>query len=125
MILVFLLDGKEKQKLVEGFSAPLGTFATRISAAFAMGLIYDFEFRECERLRKVRNYFAHTIDASFKDEKIIVICNQLEFAAQDFKDVVVDGRGKYTSSSLSIILSFTARAVYVSRDPLKLKIWDK
>jgi mannitol operon repressor len=35
----FFVDGKTAEGLLNGFNAPLGTFSSRASAAFALGLI--------------------------------------------------------------------------------------
>lgn len=60
LISAFLRDTKSSEDILEGFNAPLGTFSARIRAAHALGLINDAEFADCERLRKIRNAFAHS-----------------------------------------------------------------
>jgi mannitol operon repressor len=65
-----LLDGERAKSLLEGFNAPLGSFSTRIASAAAMGLISDREANEADRLRKVRNLFAHQVHVSFEDHNM-------------------------------------------------------
>jgi mannitol operon repressor len=80
-ILAFLVDHKEAGRLLDGFNAPLGTFASRILAAFALGLLSEEEYRECENIRKVRNIFAHNIHTSFGDQKVKDLCAKLKCTA--------------------------------------------
>ena len=59
LLLVYLVDGKQAKDLVDGFNAPLGTFAARIKAAFAIGLLTKEQYEDLEVARKIRNLFAH------------------------------------------------------------------
>jgi hypothetical protein len=100
-------------KLVEGFNAPLGTFSTRIVATHALGLISDREAAELNTLRKVRNRFAHEVHVSFETDAVRDICSNLKMCAQDYDDVKVDARGKFSSAAVSVIMTLTNRSVYV------------
>lgn len=62
LIEAYLHDEKAAKSLVEGFNAPLGSFSTRILAARALGLISEEQYSDLEKLRKIRNEFAHTWD---------------------------------------------------------------
>ena len=58
-------------KLLDDFNAPLGTFSTRILAAYAFGLLPADEYWNLEQLRKVRNYCAHNMGfITFEDDKV-------------------------------------------------------
>ena len=114
-LLSFFLDHKIAVSLVDGFNAPLGTFSTRASAAFALGLISEEEYEETDTLRKIRNSFAHDIHVDFEDEKIAALCNKLLLAAKDYGDVVVSSRGQFTSSATCIILRLVNRPHYVEQ----------
>lgn len=59
LLLTYLVDGKQSKDLVEGFNAPLGTLATRMKAAFAIGLLTKEQYEDLEIARKIRNLFAH------------------------------------------------------------------
>src|SRR5579872_3892781 len=83
----FLLDHKEIERLLEGFNAPLGALSARALAAFGVGLLSEREYRECERIRKIRNVFAHNVNASFEDQNTKDICANLEYAARREGDV--------------------------------------
>jgi hypothetical protein len=52
-------DSKLKARLLHGEGAPLGTFGARIIACYSFGLISRDEFHDLERVRKIRNDFAH------------------------------------------------------------------
>lgn len=119
----FMLEGTHAQKLLNGFNAPLGTFAARIAAACALGLISADETRECDLLRKVRNEFAHKIDASFDDERITALTRELKYSARDYGDVVVGSFGKFNTAAVGLILNLTNRAHYVARERLTLRSW--
>ena len=60
LLLTYLVDGKPAEDLVEGFNAPLGTFASRNKAAYSMGLLVHEQYEDLEILRKIRNAFAHS-----------------------------------------------------------------
>jgi hypothetical protein len=60
LLKAYLIPSEASTQLLEGFNAPLGTLSARIKAAYAMGLITKNQFSDLERLRKIRNDFAHT-----------------------------------------------------------------
>jgi mannitol operon repressor len=119
----FLLDYPESGTLLEGFNAPLGTFSSRIVAAYALGLVSEVEFRECNLLRKVRNAFAHGVHVSFEDAKIVGICDALKMAAPATEVHNIDARGKFTTSAVSLILGLTNRPYYVATKRLQHGQW--
>lgn len=102
-------------KLVEGFNAPLGTFSTRIAAAFALGLVTEREYRELEILRRIRNRFAHEIHIAFDTNAVRDLCGNLSMAAPSYGDVVVDARGQHSTAACGLILTLTNRPEYVRR----------
>ena len=60
LLKAFMMPSEATTQLLEGFNAPLGTLSSRIKAAYAMGLTTKEQFQDLERLRKIRNEFAHT-----------------------------------------------------------------
>jgi mannitol operon repressor len=119
----FLIPNKGSKALLDGFNAPLGSFAARIAAAFGLGLLSEMEYRECELIRKVRNEFAHQIKVSFKTEKVANLCAQLQLSAKDYADVHVDARGQFTTAASALILHMTNRPVYVEQRRLQFGGW--
>jgi mannitol operon repressor len=120
----FLIEGADSEMLLKGFNAPLGTFSARIAATAAMGLISAKEAREIHCLRKIRNLFAHHVHVSFDDQNIRDLCSNLEMAAEDYGDVVVGARGRFSTSAVSVIMSLTNRPHYVARARLRYTGWE-
>jgi hypothetical protein len=123
IVLVFLVEGKPGLSLVDGFNAPLGTFSSRTAAAVALGLIPDREYKECDILRKIRNQFAHHVHISFEDNGIRDQCRNLTMAAQDYDEVVVDARGRFSTSAVCLILNLTNRPHYVAKSRRSFSGW--
>ncbi len=117
------IEGDAAKRLVEGFNAPLGTFSTRNTAAFSLGLISEREFKEIEILRRIRNRFAHHVHASFETQETHDLCFNLKMAAQDYGDVTVNARGRFTTAATALILNLTNRLFYVARKRLKSDAW--
>ena len=119
----FLISGKESEALLEGFNAPLGTYATRTTAAYCLGLISLREKTESDTLRRIRNRFAHDVHVSFADNDVVQLCQNLKMAAGDYGDVVVPPSGKFNTSATGLILSLTNRAHYVEQKRLVYREW--
>lgn len=119
----FLIPNKGSKALLDGFNAPLGTFSARVASSFALGLLSEAEYRECELIRKVRNEFAHQIKVSFKTEKVVRLCAQLQFSAKSYGEVLVDTRGQFTSAAVALILNLTNRPHYVGQRRLQAANW--
>lgn len=69
-----LVEHKDVKKLTEGFNAPIGTFHSRILLSFAIGLIPEDEYKQLELIRKIRNEFAHNVEASFESKSVVSHC---------------------------------------------------
>lgn len=119
----FLIPNRGRKALLDGFNAPLGTFSARIASSFALGLVSEVEYRECELIRKVRNEFAHQIKVSFKTEKVASLCALLQFSAKSYGDVHVDTRGQFTTAAVALILDLTNRPHYVGQRRLQAVTW--
>lgn len=124
IISAYLIDAPETRALIEGFNAPLGTFSARTLMAFSLGTISKEEYRELGLIRKIRNDFAHSIEASFADVRIAARCSELRFAAHDYDDVHVDAQGKFITSASSLTLDLVNRAHYVRQERLAYKPWQ-
>lgn len=59
----------------------ISSFANRLTLAVATGLIGLEEYDECNRLRSIRNDFAHKfeIDFTFSDSRVSNLCTKLKF----------------------------------------------
>jgi mannitol operon repressor len=120
----FLIPNKGSNALLDGFNAPLGTFSARIACAYALGLLTEKEYKECELIRKIRNEFAHQIKVSFKTQKVAALSGQLTYSAKSYGDVHVDSRGQFTTSAVLLILNLTNRPHYVEQRRLKETTWE-
>ena len=123
-ILAFLLDHAETKRLLQGFNAPLGTLSARALAALALGIMSESEYRDCERLRKIRNEFAHNVHASFEDQKIKDICANLEFSAKEYGGVGIGARAQFATGATALIVGLTNRTRYVAQQRLKYGDWS-
>lgn len=123
IINAYLISDQETEALTDGFNAPLGTFSARILMAFSLGTISKEEYRELVLIRKIRNDFAHSIEASFADARIGSRCHELIFAAQPYGEVTVDARGRFLTSAAALILKLVNRAHYVGQERLTNKSW--
>src|ERR1700733_13298949 len=74
VIKAFLIDSPRSRELFEGAYAPFGDLSGKIMAAYLMGLITKKESETITAIRKVRNIFAHEIEASFANERVISAC---------------------------------------------------
>ncbi len=70
----FLVKHSSVTELFDGPYAPFGSFSGKIKAAFVLGLITREEAARVDAVRKVRNVFAHVIDATFDSAEIKKLC---------------------------------------------------
>jgi hypothetical protein len=70
----FVVDTKSAEELFEGPYAPFGSLSGKTKAAFLFGLITRSEMKCIDAIRRVRNIFAHEIDASFDHPEIRKLC---------------------------------------------------
>lgn len=119
-IAAFLVDEDSAKQLCEGFNAPIGSFSSRVIAAYALGLISPDEQADCNTIRKVRNEFAHTVKASFKDRRLIDLCGNLKFATVEDG---INAQMKFTSAAVTIITRLVNRPKMVAKAKLKYQEW--
>lgn len=80
LLAAFMRTGNAADALLTGFNAPLGTFSARIKASFALGLITDRQHENFDRLRKIRNEFAHSWEPiKFSDRAVAAHISALNF----------------------------------------------
>lgn len=121
-----LLDKKESLELLEGGSAPLGTFSARIKASYCLGLLTDLEHRELQLIRKVRNEFAHqTHGLTFQNEKIASLCGNLLDRMPDAKENGIERpiRVKFIDSVLFTSLALWYRPQHAAGVKAKQRQW--
>ncbi len=114
-----ICDKKEKDRLLEGYNAPIATFSSRITLAYLLGVISKAEKEELEILKKIRNYFAHDFQATFGDDKVKHYIEKLIFNVPDSVGVQA-----VSTSSVAIILKLINRPHYVGKHRLKHREWE-
>lgn len=71
LLFAFFKDTQSAKDVIEGFNSPLGTLSARIKACHGLGLISDSQFADLEKLRRIRNEFAHNWDLiSFETPRV-------------------------------------------------------
>jgi len=120
------LDAKETAELLEGASAPLGTFSSRILAAFCLGLISDQELRELQLIRKIRNEFAHqTHGLAFEDQKVASLCANLSDRMPDAVEhgITMTPRLRFVNAVICTSLGLWNRPHYASKFKVEQRSW--
>ena len=123
VLLEFFIDAPQARKLVDGGFAPLGTFSSRISACYSLGLITDKEYSDLELIRNIRNDFAHELDTSFVSQSLIDRCKELNHKAEDPVKQKMEAQAQFTSAAVSLILNLANRPHYVSKEKRTSKEW--
>jgi mannitol operon repressor len=128
ILLAFMLQNTQATELVDGANAPLGTFSSRISACFVLGLISEPERHDLTLIRRIRNDFAHDIHATFETRSVVDRCNELILKAPDYtnpemKDVIVGPAGQFDTAAVALIMNLTNRPHYVSQKRCVASAW--
>lgn len=121
-----LLKKKQSKELLEGGTAPLGTFSARIKASYCLGLITDLEHKELQLIRKVRNEFAHHVHGlSFKDDAITSLCNNFYVRIPDAKEkgILRDSRARYIDSVIFTSLALWYRPQHAGKYKAEQREW--
>ena len=107
----FLVEDKAVTDLFEGPYAPFGSLSARTKAAFVLGLITRGEMAAADAVRKVRNVFAHELDASFEHAEVKKLCA---------KPPILDGRlcdrDAFFHLAMNTVVPLLYRSVSVKRD---------
>jgi hypothetical protein len=119
------LNSKVVEELIEGGSAPLGTFSSRIKLAYALGIITELEFGECEIIRRIRNDFAHGVHGlTFQDQKLSDLCNNLKANTPDGKRFDGNPRQLFISSVVLLSLALWYRPEYAAKYKAVARDWS-
>lgn len=78
MLKAYFVDTRDIAERLLGSDRPLSTFSSRIVASYLIGLIPRSYYDDLERVRKIRNEFAHHYRAlTFGHHKIKQVCEEL------------------------------------------------
>src|SRR5690606_5590079 len=122
LLKAFMMPSDATKQLVEGFNAPLGTFSSRIKAAYALGLITKDQFLDLERLRKIRNEFAHTWKSvSLSKPKVAALIDDMSFSRLDerFPDMLSD---KVRSSMSCLLIEIRSSTHQIQKNRMQAKL---
>jgi len=78
----FLLEDDKEVGAVLKSDRMLGTYASRVSMAYCLGLIRDIIRDDLRTVGKIRNRFAHDFSMSFEDEGVKSLCQSLKWHEQ-------------------------------------------
>lgn len=122
LLKAFMTPSEATTQLIEGFNAPLGTFSSRIKAAYAIGLITKDQFLDLERLRKIRNEFAHSwkpVDLS--KQKVATLIDSMAYSRIDnqFPDTPSE---KIRSSISCLLLEIRSSTHQIQKKGMQAKL---
>jgi hypothetical protein len=111
VIKAFLIDSPQSRELFEGAYAPFGDLSGKIKAAYLMGLITKEEADRVTAIRKVRNIFAHEIDASFDHPRVTALCERPPIHAGKNKN-----REAFIEIAVEVGIGFIHRDTEIAKD---------
>jgi DNA-binding MltR family transcriptional regulator len=124
MLKGFLAEVKETDDLLFGFNAPIGTFSSRIKAAYSLGLIQENEFKELNTIRKIRNEFGHSWKkVSFETQQIKDLCSNLPWLGPTELEEEANAKGRFNFAVAILLTDFLWRARLVKKEQREIKIW--
>ena len=112
LLAAYMRQGESAEALLHGFNAPLGNFSARTKAALALGLITSQQSGNLERLRKIRNVFAHSWEPlSVSDQRIASHITALEYSplVSEFPETPEAKLRAVSAAVLTEIRSLTGR----------------
>lgn len=120
----FFTSSKASQDLLSGFNAPLGTFSSRVSAAFALGLIQENEFKEITLIRKIRNEFGHGWEPlSFDSSGVANLCKQLPWLGPAEYEKGATARARFNAAVAILLTDLLWRVRLVSKEQRASRVW--
>ena len=124
ILAAFFIESSAAKDLIAGFNAPLGTFSSRASAASALGLIQENEFKEITLIRKIRNEFGHGWEAlTFESEKVSAHARRLPWLGPAEYEVTSDNRARFNAAVAILLTDLMWRVRLVSSERRKAKVW--
>lgn len=80
----FMVDNRGEVSRLLKPDGPLGTYGSRVSACYCLGLIGKIVTADLRLIGKIRNRFAHDLRADFTDPSISNWCRALRFHKEFF-----------------------------------------
>lgn len=124
LLVSHLLDNSIGKEMVNGSNAPLGSFSSRIKMSYALGLITEVEFKECDLIRRIRNEFAHSIHGmDFQNQKLSALCKNLKANTPDGSRFNGNARQLFINSVIMVSMSLWYRPEYAVPYKSQLRTW--
>jgi hypothetical protein len=79
ILINFMVDDEKETKKLIGIDGAMGAFSSRVTATFCLGLICRTVRDDLRTVGKIRNRFAHELEASFESEPIRGWCLLLKW----------------------------------------------
>ena len=116
LIATFLIDDEEEVGRLLGsnkhWDCPLGTFGTRVRAAYCLGLISRDEFHDLRIIQRIRNAFAHELrSSSFDNERIRNQCNSLRIPQRLPPHMSLSAREQFLHAVGAISISLSSSRI--------------
>lgn len=122
LLKAYMLPISSTHQLLEGFNAPLGTFSSRIKAAYSLGLIENEQYDDLEHLRKIRNEFAHSWKSiTFAHASIAAHIRKMNYSSIDdaFPESSFD---KIRTSISSILVELSSAAHQIEKQGRRVQV---
>jgi len=124
IIRAFLADVTQTEELIGGFNAPLGTFSSRISAAYAFGLLQENEHKELHLIRRIRNEFGHSWKGvTFETQPVSQLCAQLPWGGPGEIEPTSTSRDRFNFAVVTLLIDLLWRARLVRKERRVIKQW--
>ncbi|HEH9440562.1 TPA: hypothetical protein SIA39_002573 [Aeromonas sobria] len=121
----FFVKNKSGSELVSGFNAPLGTFAAKVTAAHALGLIEESEYHEITIIRKIRNEFGHSWrGVDFGSGKVLNLVNQLPWYGPEELESDSTPRMRFNFTIAILLSDLMWRSRLVEKERRNVKSWS-
>lgn len=109
-----LVDDKASVDKLFGIDRPLGTFSSRITMAYCLGLINEELRKDLDTIRGIRNEFSHVRKPlSFEDQSIKDRCNNLFGATKLIEESAGMGPRGYASNRDRLLVTATVILGYL------------
>ncbi len=116
----FMINDKSVRELFDGPFAPFSSLSGKTRAAFLLGLVSRAEAKRIDAVRRVRNIFAHTIEASFDHEAVKRLC-----AKEPIHDGRLTDRDAFLHMAGNTVLALMYRDIRVKKEWKRSELTDE
>ena len=125
MLKYFFADVQASENLLTGFNAPLGTFSSKITAAYSLGLLQDNEYRELNLIRKIRNEFAQSWkNVNFETERIEGLCSSLPWLGPEEFENSSSQKERFIFAVTILLTDLLWRVRLITKERRSIRTWE-